>query len=71
MPDSRVSYQCECGKHWNITPNEISTDKTLKCECGRTIVVQNGFIYSTNKPGESQMVTSETETLRRRRFYLG
>ena len=47
MPDNRVSYQCECGKHWSMAPEGADISKKLKCKCGRTIVVQNGFIYST------------------------
>jgi len=49
MPDNRIAYQCECGKHWSMTPEQAGTNKKVKCKCGRTIVVLNGFIYCTKK----------------------
>jgi hypothetical protein len=49
MPESRVAYQCECGKKWSFTLKEAATPATLKCKCGRTIVVRDRFIYSTAK----------------------
>ena len=49
MPESRVAYQCECGKRWSLTTGEAGIDKKMKCKCGRTIVVYRGFIYSTKK----------------------
>ena len=52
MPDNRVAYQCECGKHWSMAPAGADINKKLKCKCGRTIVVQDGFIYSTEKVGD-------------------
>jgi hypothetical protein len=30
-----------------MAPEGADISKKLKCKCGRTIVVQNGFIYST------------------------
>jgi hypothetical protein len=49
MPDNQVAYQCECGKRWSMTAEDATINKTMKCKCGRTIVVHNGFIYSTKK----------------------
>ena len=28
---------------------EVGTNTTLKCKCGRTVVVYNGVIYGTDK----------------------
>ena len=51
MADNQVAYQCECGKHWSMTAADAGIPKKLKCKCGRTIVVENGFIYSTKIVG--------------------
>jgi hypothetical protein len=52
MPENSVAYQCECGKKWNFTAKQAATPASLKCKCGRNIVIQDGFIYSTKKPEE-------------------
>jgi hypothetical protein len=54
MPDTRVSYQCECGKRWTITPSETEPRTTLTCKCGRTIVVRDGLIYGTIRPTKAK-----------------
>ena len=53
MPDNQVAYFCECGKHWSMTAEDADISKKLKCKCGRTIVVQNGFIYSREMVAEA------------------
>jgi hypothetical protein len=51
MPDNVipavVAYICECGKKWAFTRAEASKDSTVKCRCGRTIIVNHGTIFST------------------------
>jgi hypothetical protein len=49
MADDGVAYLCECGKHWSMTAEDAATDKTLKCKCGRIIIVHSGCIYSSTK----------------------
>jgi hypothetical protein len=49
MPETRVEYQCECGKKWSLTAKEAGTNTILECGCGRIIVVQNGVIYGPDK----------------------
>ena len=51
MPDNQLAYECECGKHWSMTAAEADISKKLKCKCGRTIVIQNGLVYSTKIGG--------------------
>ncbi len=49
IPHEKVVYQCECGKKWTFTIKEAGTELTMKCACGRSIVVKNGFVYSTKR----------------------
>ncbi len=49
--EAKVVYRCECGKKWTFAQKDPATKRTSKCKCGRTIVVENGFIYSTKKGG--------------------
>ena len=49
MPETRVEYQCECGKKWSLTAKEVGTNTKFTCSCGRVIVVHNGVIYSMDK----------------------
>lgn len=53
MPDNRLAYECECGKLWSMTAADADIPKKLKCKCGRTIVVENRFIYSTKKVADA------------------
>ena len=47
-----MAYICECGKKWVFTRNEVDTNeaRTLKCACGRTIVIQAGIVYGRDNP---------------------
>lgn len=56
MADNRVAYECECGRHWTVAREDADISKKLKCNCGRTLVVGSGFIYSTKAVGESNEV---------------
>lgn len=52
MPENSkgtVTYLCECGKKWVFTRAEINVDTSQSCKCGRTIVVNREWIYSTKK----------------------
>ena len=52
MPETlkgTVAYVCECGRKRIFSKAEANTDSTQQCECGRTIVVHQGWIYSTGK----------------------
>jgi hypothetical protein len=45
-----LAYLCECGKKWSIPKKNLSKGpSSFKCECGRTIVVEEGIMYSTTK----------------------
>ena len=44
----KKAYACECGKRWSIVVKRAGI-YTMACACGRTVVIQNGVIYSTEK----------------------
>jgi len=47
-----TAYICECGKRWHLSGKEVSAKqtRTMKCVCGRTIVVKDGIVYGTRNP---------------------
>jgi len=47
-----MAYICECGEKWVFTRNEVDIKeaRTLRCACGRTIVIQSGIVYGTGYP---------------------
>jgi hypothetical protein len=51
-PNHHVAYICECGEKLMFTRDEVSTKeaRTLRCACGRTIVIERGILYSTGHP---------------------
>ena len=52
MSESTFQYLCECRKKWSFTVKEGSSNTTVKCTCGRIIVIENGIAYSTGRPHE-------------------
>ncbi len=44
-----VAYVCECGKKWTFPKKNTTGKRSTKCECGRTIVIEEGIIYGTAK----------------------
>ena len=49
-----MAYLCECGKKWSIPKKNVAKGpSSFKCECGRTIVVEEGIVYSVNKAERS------------------
>jgi hypothetical protein len=42
-----LAYMCECGKKWTFTLSDLTEEKSLKCRCGRNIVIRNGIVYGT------------------------
>ena len=53
-----MGYICECGEKMVFTREEVATKepRTLKCACGRTIVIQRGIVYGA---GYSQSIFRE------------
>ncbi len=43
------AYLCECGKKWTFQKKNTLGKRSTKCECGRTIVVEEGIVYGTAK----------------------
>ena len=43
-----IAYICECGKKWTFPKAEAARKEAAMrtCACGRTLVLQYGFIYS-------------------------
>ena len=54
MSESTFQYLCEFRKKWSFTVKEGSSNTTVKCTCGRIIVVDNGIAYSTGRPNEER-----------------
>lgn len=46
MSGKTVAYLCECGKKWVFEEQVLTGDHAVHCECGRTIVIHDGEIYS-------------------------
>ncbi|HZT33976.1 MAG TPA: hypothetical protein VFA33_29060 [Bryobacteraceae bacterium] len=44
------AYLCECGKKWTFRPKTIAKSSEFTCDCGRTIVIRHGVVFSTGKP---------------------
>lgn len=55
MSEKPVRYECECGERWSITPSGPGPNATRKCECGRTIIVQDRFVYGTMRPPKTRL----------------
>jgi hypothetical protein len=47
-----MAYVCECGGKWFFARDEVNSKeaRTLKCACGRTIVIEDGIVYGTGYP---------------------
>lgn len=47
-----MAYICECGEKLVFTREEVATKeaRTLRCACGRTIVIQRGIVYGAGHP---------------------
>jgi hypothetical protein len=47
-----MAYVCECGKKWFFARDEVDSKeaRTLRCACGRTIVIEGGIVYGTGYP---------------------
>jgi hypothetical protein len=54
MPDNPtavIAYICECGKKWTFQKKNTTGKRSVKCDCGRYIMIDEGLIYSTAKEG--------------------
>jgi len=47
-----MAYVCECGEKWFFARDEVNSKeaRTLKCACGRMIVIEDGIVYGTGYP---------------------
>jgi hypothetical protein len=57
---SPLTYICECGK--KMVFSDVDANTTRRCDCGRTIVVQQQAVYSpTNTGAKRSAVASASE----------
>lgn len=48
LPRGTTAYVCECGKRWVFPKMAVPGQKAMQpCDCGRTLVMENGIIYGT------------------------
>jgi hypothetical protein len=47
---SPKAYLCECGKKWTLRSKAAAKATSFTCDCGRTIVVRHGMVFSIGKP---------------------
>jgi hypothetical protein len=43
-------------------PNGTGTDKKVKCKCGRTLVMHNWYLYSTDKADQTELAKGQSAT---------
>jgi hypothetical protein len=55
MSDFLTAYICECGKKWSFSRSQLFGEtSTIKCKCGRTIILDSGFVYAIDKTDGSR-----------------
>src|SRR5689334_20393827 len=53
MFEGAVEYLCACERKWNFSAKRMATDSLVRCDCGRAIVIKDGYVYS--RPGVSKV----------------